>query len=202
MINSPVKYITMDRNIRFDSTDSEVYLTPKHLVDGLESGDPEVYLTPKHLIEKYYLSADGTENTDIYEIDNMRSNVLGQSVRRRQEEDISVQEEEDEDGYTLATDRVISVTQIPLNPTTPVKSNRGNGTTLFQRLHKHRYIISAFVVGFVGAISLAIIGVVIYSVISSSNIEQGNFMCSIISNHCIKNIEINSIMFCFVLQAK
>ena len=143
---------------RMDSQDAEIYLTPKYLVDRIHSN----------------LSTDGRENIINFENENVRRNVLGQPVPKRQEKQFYSLK--DEHGYSLATDRVISTVPVgPLNTTSTSKLDRDNGTTCFQGLKKHRYVISAFVVGFIGAVALTIIGVVIYSTIFTSNIEPGNY---------------------------
>ena len=159
----------------------EAYETPENIhpkktkeMRRFDSYDPEVYLTPQHLVDKITLdlSTDGEETPTEPEDENMRKNVFGHLVPKRKEEHIYVQDPEDEDGYTLATTRVIDAPQTTALPI-PVhsdKPNRSNGSTPFKRLKKHRNIIIAFLIGLLVS---GVVGVVVCSLREDVNNQPG-----------------------------
>ena len=129
---------------RFDSYDPE----GKKLA-RFHSYENEVYLTPRRLIDQRSpdVVSGSTLKGSKHEDENTRENILGQTVPRRQNEHLSVQDEVDEDGYTLTTINVIDApkTALPSSNKNSTKQKQNNNATCCKR---HRFAIATFFIGF------------------------------------------------------
>ena len=141
------------------------------------SVDSEVYLTPAHLIGDLAEDIDNDKSSKKikYGEDNMRKNVFGQNIQMRPKQHVYVQDEEDEYGYSLANCTPIDATQnkVSFAPTTDDKKNRSSIKACCNRRQKCKYLIAGFIVG---ALVAGTVGGVLYTIQRLSFLVPGNFL--------------------------
>ena len=150
---------------RFDSDDSEVYLTPQHLIDNMSTDLSD------------HCEIEGTEG----ENENMRPNILGHWVPKKDHG--NVDDQEYEDGYEIVgRARTATNTQLtfPSNTISTVNKSKSTGSKLFKTVKSKRCITIAVLIG---CLSAGIIAYIVYGTKRPPNLDPGNFMFHIVSNH-------------------
>ena len=147
------------RNVSTRTSDiREEYVLPLELsgrqndIDVWRSSvDSEIYFTPAHLIKNIDAEYKGLDNATKLDEVNKKKTVSEHHVRKHSQKQKYVQDEEDEDGYTLAmaTPNDASPSTFQPSPTTVTLKEQSNSTHLSWCPKKNHVGILCFAIGFV-----------------------------------------------------
>ena len=124
-----------------------------------DRNNPDIYLTNQCQIEVQRLDSFNQVDSNVVEVEDgtTRKNVLGQSVPKRRSDHTYVNEEEDQDGYTLARSSISDTARRNPTRTNGIK-NRIKSLKHIDKLEKsHKIMAGILIVFFVAGITAVIL---------------------------------------------